>query len=444
MALESRNHLFEVIGRDPHELIGEPETSWLDFKTAPYAIGSANANHEHERFELAKDVTALGNAKGGVILIGVETERDANIQEDVAARLRPVSKGNLNAQQMKEVIRDWTYPLLEVEIRPHDVPGESGQLWSVSVDRHQESEFPFFVTKGFVGEGGPDRRQFAVLKRVGTDNVAVSPQQVHGWTNVGNRRQEEVPGMTPKPALEDADSVLSSDLRAIGSQPGWASYYLQAVPVGADRLSRFHQGASDSLYDALVQPRHHLRAMGFNLPDGEAPERTANGSLRLTWVQNDSISVTPAGLATAIEGQDHLTWGYENFAISGERWINSIAIVEFTLDFWRFYAQEVLSRIDETVSTSWRAGLRGLQEPERLYLPSQAVKRGPRILSPRDRHDAPRDSFDSDWSSTTELEPPRLAFECLSNVFGYFGFDEAVIPYSGDGAVDEEAILAVR
>ena len=72
--LTSKNELFKVLGRNPVELKGEPETSWLEFKSAPYPIYRQVVGFERHRFELAKDLTALANKDGGVILIGVETE----------------------------------------------------------------------------------------------------------------------------------------------------------------------------------------------------------------------------------------------------------------------------------------------------------------------------------------------------------------------------------
>lgn len=54
-----------------NELIGTVEDEHLECKAAPYQLQS-----EHQKQELAKDVAGLANAGGGIILIGVRTERD--------------------------------------------------------------------------------------------------------------------------------------------------------------------------------------------------------------------------------------------------------------------------------------------------------------------------------------------------------------------------------
>ena len=66
---DSIPQLFELLGRNPGELIRDrqPETIWLDFKMCPYQL-----EQDRQRFELAKDVSAMANAEGGVILIGIE------------------------------------------------------------------------------------------------------------------------------------------------------------------------------------------------------------------------------------------------------------------------------------------------------------------------------------------------------------------------------------
>jgi hypothetical protein len=49
-------------------LVGQPEGEWLDAKRAPYRL-----DEESQEFELAKDVAALANADGGLIIIGMKT-----------------------------------------------------------------------------------------------------------------------------------------------------------------------------------------------------------------------------------------------------------------------------------------------------------------------------------------------------------------------------------
>ena len=443
MMLESAPDLFETLGRDPDELIGQPETSWLEFKGAPYQLASPRVpTRERDCLELAKDVTALANAGEGVIVIGVQTKRDAESQEDVARALRPVPAGSVNPRTVQDVIWEWVVPKLDVEIRSHVVPGRDRRLWTIYVRRQAERDKPFIVGKEFAGARGANRNLFGMYLRSGSQNSPYRPSQVQKWIHDGwitAVEERHVPPVSPVPAVEEAESVLADDLGAIGADPRSCSYYIQAAPMSPARLERFHLGAAESLHERL-RSLHHLRSAGFNLPDGFEPMLTDSGSLREIWPENDSLSVTPSGLTTAIQGQEHLTWAYQKMAPKGELWINIMALVEFTLEFWMFYAGEIRSRIADSEQTHWRAGMRALNLPGEGLIVNL-----PAGFYPHSQRRAARaDEFDLPWTLTDDTDPGRLAYEILKEVYSWFGFDHSFIPYSRDQAVSEDEILAVK
>ncbi len=434
--VDSIPELFDVLGREPSRLIGQAETVWLDFKLSPYQL-----EDERQKFELAKDVSAMANSQGGVILIGVETRRDETSQDDVAIALRPVADGLIDGQQIKNVIYEWVFPRLDIDVNSHAVSPGKGGLWSIYVERGRERDQPFMVNKSFVEEGGGPRPDlFAVFERNGSHNRAYQPAQIHGWINRALRASPGEPEVEVVTPMEEAAEVLAEDYSALALADQATSLYIQAAPAGSTRLSRFYRGQADgSLYERMVRPQHNLRSRGFNLPDVGRPERTQRGALRVVWAEEDSISVTPAGLATAIQGQRHLTWAHEKFVEKKgeEAWINPLALIEFTLDFCRFFIIEVLSRA-QTGRYAWRAGMRGLVEgPVRLYLPT-------RFDHWADRQQATADGFDLDWVSWEDTDANRLAYRMLSDIYARFGFDMSVIPYTDGEAVSDEAILTVR
>lgn len=431
--LRSKNELFKVLGRNPVELKGEPETSWLEFKSAPYPIYKQVAGFERHRFELAKDLTALANKDGGVILIGVETEKDAASKEDVAKELRPVAPGWIKAELIKQVIHDWVYPRLEVEVLSHSVSGEIGELWSLSVERFRDIDYPYIVTKNFVGNGGASPNIFGVFERSGSHNNAYSPQQVHHWVNTGTQGLPQGPVAVLSQPADEADEVLAEDFLTLALGEHEASVYLQAAPKEAGSLTRFYQGHPESLHDALISPRHHLREHGFNLPDIGRPERSTRGALRVVWLKEGSISITPSGLTTAIQGQSLLTWGAKKYAPEGEYWINPLALIEFTLDFCRFFLAEVVSRSQST-GLLLKAGMRGLVEAAgALYLPQELNRR-------TEKERAMADTFDLDWIVSDGHDANQLAYEVLAKLYDKFGFDKAVIPYTEGNSISDTKI----
>jgi hypothetical protein len=95
------------------QLIGRPETLEVEFKGEPYQL-----DRESQKFELAKDVSAMANAAGGVIIIGAQTERGTEVAVDVVARLRLLAQGLVNEQQYETIISDRVYPRLrEVHVQ---------------------------------------------------------------------------------------------------------------------------------------------------------------------------------------------------------------------------------------------------------------------------------------------------------------------------------------
>jgi len=131
-----------------------------------------------------------------------------------------------------------------------------------------------------------------------------------------------------------------------------------------------------------------------------------------------------------------MTWASERFAPKGEVWINPLALVEFTLDFFRFFISEVLVR-SAGGSYHWRVGMKGLIEGgARLFLPEHFDRSG-------DKQQATQDSFASPWGASKEMDAGRVAFQALRQVYAQFGFDQNVIPYSNGESVSEEAIREI-
>lgn len=431
-------------------MIGQPETSWLEFKGEPYNIDKDFSSRERECFELAKDVTAMANVAGGVILIGVRTKQDAEQQQDVADELRPVPAGTVDKKQLQQIVWDWVEPKLNLDIRSHPVPSSDGALWSIYVGTQQDRDRPFIIAREFLGEKtSPSRNLFAVYIRVDSQNSPYAPSQIQGWIHAGWRESQEDQGRhsaleeLPSPALVPStdlpDQTLADDVKAIGAAPSASYYYVQAIPERPERLQAFYRGAPDSLHDALlVIP--HLRPAGFHLPSGRdqlGVKRTDSGGLRVVWPENESLSALSSGLTTAVVAQEHLTWASDRMAPRGELWINPIALVEFTLEFWRFYVDQIRTRLESSTRTMWRAGMRSLGGELPVHLPS-SFARG----SDRQRPD--NDDFEVVWTSTEANDPGRVAFEVLTEVYARFGFAEQLIPWSEEGRVSEQEILSIQ
>lgn len=105
----TRAEVLEILRSGTFEpLRGMAETIGVEFKGEPYQF----ADRDNDKFELAKDVSALANASGGVIVIGARTERDNEAAVDVVSELRPLQRGLVNEAQYEAVLSDMVYPRL--------------------------------------------------------------------------------------------------------------------------------------------------------------------------------------------------------------------------------------------------------------------------------------------------------------------------------------------
>jgi hypothetical protein len=129
--------LSRLLGAPPHLATFEQVTGLvsqraredtdLDFKaTNSYLTGGDGAD------ELAKDVTAMANARGGLIVIGIEEDDQA-----CARALAPVAVSAKITEQMEQVLRSRVVPWLSgTEVRPVECPEATRTgLYLVSVPR---------------------------------------------------------------------------------------------------------------------------------------------------------------------------------------------------------------------------------------------------------------------------------------------------------------------
>jgi len=99
---EARDALAE--GR-PERLIGPRECAWLDAKGQPYQL-----DQRKSAAELAKDVAALANTSGGVIVIGLRTRREGS--SEVIDEVRPVPATLIDRDRYRKLVRERVFPFV--------------------------------------------------------------------------------------------------------------------------------------------------------------------------------------------------------------------------------------------------------------------------------------------------------------------------------------------
>ena len=107
-------------------VLGIAESEWLDFKASHYDLG----NRWHTS-ELAKDVSALANVSGGLIVVGVRTERPPDSDREQGAELRLLPRNIVSEQRYRDTIKSHVYPSvlgLEVYSRRPDPVLDGGDV----------------------------------------------------------------------------------------------------------------------------------------------------------------------------------------------------------------------------------------------------------------------------------------------------------------------------
>src|SRR2546423_1265356 len=121
--------LEKLEARDFDSLIGIAESVWLDAKETPYPLDTLK-----QKLELAKDVSALANAGGGVIVIGFDTSRDALTAGERISRVCPFPLTLVNADQYINILGALVHPpptdvqILLFENSNHDGKGVAAAI----------------------------------------------------------------------------------------------------------------------------------------------------------------------------------------------------------------------------------------------------------------------------------------------------------------------------
>jgi hypothetical protein len=192
-------------------VIGMAETVWLEFKSQPYLP----RDDEAKRLELAKDVSAMANGGGGLIVFGYKTAPDVLTSRDIVKARTPVSTSLVDIDSYKKVLESWTYPPMRgINIEWWGVDQGRGVL-TIAVSPASEAQQPILVLKASVegvkrsillgyflrtedrvsdsnaGELHADIQMGRVLRRIGLGGLTPAPSAPSGPTDEQRRQRLE-------------------------------------------------------------------------------------------------------------------------------------------------------------------------------------------------------------------------------------------------------------
>jgi hypothetical protein len=437
-------------GSQDDRLVGVYEAESLDFKGSPYRLVEPR-----EQWELAKDVAALANRGGGLIVVGVQTIKDPARDEEHASKVAPFPHTMLDVKQVLDVVARDVYPMVErLDVR---VFGRADKrLVAIVVPRQDPDREPFLLTR-LVDEEGQGWNAFVLPRRSGTHTYFEPVGFIHRDIADGRRARRVAGSTTIAPAVdvfaypergsaEGVEEWLRSSATDMDRALGWDRFgvvYLAAVPDGQrSRPADFY--TVDGFRNAFGHDRQ-LRNAGFGLTYA-LNVSFDDGSVVSVDAERTVLRVDATGhvLAGAAGTPEFLGWAMDSRsgAPGGPGTplkINVVALSEWVYEFCRFASGEIASRWG---GGKWTFGVlvRRAKSAERpLRLPAQYR---PNMMWAFDGTEPEADERPD--SAPMAGDPALDAIRLLTTIYGVFGLPPERIPFNSNGRFNAERLLNLR
>ena len=431
MPVSNRDELYASLsnGRSGFDAIRRTqESDWIDFKQSHYRLSD-----NKQKLELAKDVSGFANAGGGVICVGIKTERLSDRSLEVASKLTPVKAELLNLGQIRDILRRYVYPLIvDLECRVWEMEDDTAVL-TIGIPKQDSEDRPFVVTEGISDDGEHYGNMFGCFVREADTTQPTSPYSIHHLLRDGERLRRILADPNSMPATrareasvpdergeeqrraraeEDAEDLRVSDQPYLVVQ-AWKAPGFRVPDIQGEFKNRF------------LSPPQIRGSTGFNVGFAKRLEVLQGGGLRKTRRERISLSVLPDGLSTLIVGSFVLGWGMESRS-SGRELINPIPLVELVYEFCRFVATYVRGTSNES-GFSVQARLRHLDVEG-----ARRLAGGPR----GDEYGLEGPDLPAGGASEVATEtvvgtnPEEAAFELLAGIYLQYGLGESAVPFA--------------
>jgi predicted HTH transcriptional regulator len=207
--------------RDPESIIGTEEGERIEFKGSPYDCSSARG-----QLEFAKDCSAFANACGGVIILGVRTEKSECGTQDIATQLRPIPKELLTETKLRAAIQRHVYPQLELTFVRIDSAEQGKYFLLIGIAKQSERD-KYYVVKGeplsAEGEEVMYSNAVAVYRREGSHSAPWSFSEIHRHLHIGRFAMYPAREATTEHRLDileaGVDQLLEQEIAGQGSFP---------------------------------------------------------------------------------------------------------------------------------------------------------------------------------------------------------------------------------
>lgn len=443
-------------------LIGGLEDEHLECKGAPYRFAD-----DAEKMEFAKDISALANANGGIILLGVTTERDLTFLGDAIRSFGCFEQSRVDIAQYHNIALEWVIPPIRgLRLKWHPTAEDcSAGIVSIVVPASANEDRPYIVNRvlsdsgkvagAYIGyfertRGNATPMRAAELRERLKDGLRfaeLSPRMTNIEAMVADLARTRDAAITPPPQTPEETIVLSptpspppldfdSDIfrrvqaarRALNPETvptfslcAWPKYPVSYLGLFRSRTNPIVR---------LLEDPPALRSSGFNISinrestivEGRLRRCLAPG-FRLLEIWRDGPSIC------IVEGGDgHLCWGSSRTG-HPDLQINNIALTETTYLFCDWALKVFEHAEPRPVELKFRIMFANMNLGGHSFALSNVPlthftfgARGRTAPMAEGQH------FEIDADAT--MHPGVIAYLLLADVYNWFGFDSDSLPYA--------------
>ena len=203
------HRISEITHQELIDLIGNQEENlWIDFKQQDYHRDSTDPD-KHQR-EICKDVTAMANADGGYILIGVREENK------IAQDFFPINNAASIAQSINAICLQYIDPRIpNLEVEPYSLTWQNRDIELVIIrippSRMRPHSFMWKNSTNFVKRYGDVIREFPVSELIPDLLVRYQPPFMDSITGQIRQIESQLTPILRGTRRERMNSISSED-----------------------------------------------------------------------------------------------------------------------------------------------------------------------------------------------------------------------------------------
>jgi hypothetical protein len=429
--------LEKLAARQFDALVGVSESGWLDAKESPYILDGMK-----QKLELAKDVSALANSVGGIIVLGFDTSRDPMTSGERISEVKPFPLDRVNSDRCRKVIQEYVHPPLDVEISIYEAADGKGVAAIVVQEGPSK---PYIVSKMIDEAGRTVGAHFGYFERkqdvIPSITVERIQQQLAAGQQMGSidQRLQSIestmnswgkPGPPKRTALLITEAERISRLKAarmaVGRDDAPLVYYV-ATPEGECDFPTLLRSRGERVVRLIERPPQ-LRPQGFEIWAGDASE-ILQGKMRRNMLSGSRlIELWKDGVFIFIAPGDEDFLGWRTHGFDKPIHISNFVLAESILMFC-WLTKLIYEEADpKPPAVRLTVGFDNLTRPSGLATLGTAPEGKMRFQT--NVRKAPGPNLEVyQLVELADFDAERVTYLLMADIYNAFGFDAMSVPY---------------